>query len=125
MCACLILSTFSGFKQLLLLNTVIPAAEKTRSAAVDVAGTHNTDLTNLTTLGNLASLIFHNSNIFTCRLGALTCKYISNSSWMVKLSSFSSGPSKISKADFLHLLASGASGVSKLSIVLTIFHLWI
>ena len=75
-----ILSTFSGFKQLLLLDTVTPAAENTHSAAVDVAGTHNIDLASLAMLGYLASLIFHHSNIFIFQLGGFTCKYISISS---------------------------------------------
>ena len=51
-----ILPTFSVFKQL-LFDIVFPAMEKTLSAAVDIAETHNMDLASLLMLGSLGSFI--------------------------------------------------------------------
>ena len=100
---------FSGFKQLLFFDTVFPAAEKTLSAAVDVAGTHNMDLASLLMLGNLGSFTFHHSNTLVLLPGGLSCKYMSISSSTVKELLVSSGPSKMSKADFFNFLHAGIS----------------
>ena len=93
-----ILSTLSGFKQLLFFDTVFLAVENT---LVDVAGTHNMDLASLLMLGNLGSFTFHQSNTLVLLPGGLSCKYMSISSLIVKEPLVSSGPSKMSKADFL------------------------
>ena len=85
---------------------VIPAEEKILSAAVDVAGMHNIDLASLAMFGYLGSFIFHHSKILVLRGGDFDCKYVSTSSARLTFSSLlSSGPNKISKADFLLLLA--------------------
>ena len=75
-----ILSKFSGFKQLLFLEMVIPAEEKILSAAVDVAGMHNIDLASLAMFGYLGSFNFHHSKMLVLRGGGFDCKYISISS---------------------------------------------
>ena len=72
------------------------------STAVEVTGTQSMDLANLLILGNLGTFTFHHSKICVLLLGGLSYKYISISSLMMmkKDPLASSGPNKISKADF-------------------------
>ena len=87
----------------------MPAEEKILSDAVEVVGIHRMDLANLLILGNLGSFTFHHSKIFVLLAGGLSCKYMSISSSMVKDPRVSSGPIKMSKADFLGFLHAGIS----------------
>ena len=58
-------------------DTVFPAVEKTLSAAVDVAETHNMDLASLLMLGNLGSFISITQIHLVLLPGGLSCKYMS------------------------------------------------
>ena len=53
------MSTCSGLRLALFLETMFPAAEKRRSEGVDVAGTHKYDFARTAKEGNLVSFAFH------------------------------------------------------------------
>jgi len=53
-----------GFKHVLFLLATFPATEKNLSDGVEVAGIPMTALQNCDILGNLGSLVFHQSRMF-------------------------------------------------------------
>ena len=65
---------FSGFRHVLLLFTMYPAAENNLSKGIEVAGIQMTALASLAILGNLASLSFHHSRTFVLRAHTFSCK---------------------------------------------------
>lgn len=85
--------TCSGVRLALFLEAMFPAAEKSRSEGVDVAGMHKNDLASDARAGNLASFDFHQDRGLSVFDRGCSPKYISTSLrifWLCASSSLSS-----------------------------------
>ena len=82
--------TCSGVRLALFLEALFPAAEKSRSEGVDVAGMHKKDLASDARAGNLASFDFHQDRGLSVFERGCSPKYISTSLLIICLCASSS-----------------------------------
>ena len=98
---------FSGLRHVLLLLTMFPVAKNNLSEGVDVAGIQITAFASWAMFGNRDSLSFHHSRTFVLRAHTFSFNQAPTSSFIVLPLVSSSGPNRMSSADFFAFFITG------------------